>query len=147
MELQGQKPKQNYSKYLGAKMNISQCSPMQINNINKKYITEPKITFAYQLNLTKSSAKPINPLNEKIILEHVESSWRQECPVGERRIVDTDWVRLTFKKIPTEGTFNLLQDPNDGAEPFYIFERVPYTQLSGQTPQAELMPSINIDDE
>ena len=120
---------------------------MQVNNRNKKYITEPKITFAYQLNLTKSSAKPINPLNEKVILEHVESCWRQECSVGDRRIVDTDWVRLTFKKIPTEGTFNLIQDPDDGAEPFYIFERVPYTQLSGQTPQAELMPSINIDDE
>ena len=98
-------------------MSISQCSPMQINNINKKYITEPKITFEYQLNLSKSSSKPINPLNEKIILEHVESCWRQECLVGDRRIVNTDWVRLTFRKIPTEGTFNLIQDPDDMGNP------------------------------
>lgn len=39
------------------------------------------------------------------------------------------WVKLLFKDIPEFGTFDLIQDPKDNEDPYYIFYNIPFEEL------------------
>ncbi len=109
------------------------AQPLAIGSLNTLVIRFPGIAFMYQIDLDVPSAK-----NDEITLEHNESDWAQIIKVADLTEVEEDWVELFFTGVPKTGSFNLLQDPKDDEEPFYVFWDVPYEELGNLTPEAKV---------
>ena len=115
-------------------MSTAKPTPMAIGALNKLVIEIPGIDFLYQIDIDSPSAK-----NDELILEHNESDWKEIIKVSNLIEIDTDWVKLFFTNPPKEGTFNLIQDPKDDEDPFYVFWEVAYEDLSNLTAEAQDM--------
>lgn len=89
-----------------------------------EFYTIPPIRILYQIDVDAPGAK-----KEEIILEHNQSDWEQRISVGSLIEFDHDWVELAFHGLPESGTFNLIQDPKDGGDPYFIFDEVPFEKL------------------
>ncbi len=110
---------------------------MAIGGLNKLVIEIPGIAFLYQLDVDAPNAK-----DDEITLEHNDSDWKEVIKVADLQEVDDDWVELFFTNPPQSGTFNLIQDPKDEEEPYFVFWDVPFEELNNQTPEAEEMDII-----
>ncbi len=111
---------------------------MALNSINTLVIPRPDgVSFLYQFDLDASNAK-----NDEITLEHNETPWKKTIAVSSLREISEDWVRLRFEGMPKTGTFNLVQDPKDDEEPYYVFWDVPYDELGDTQPKGEYIPLV-----
>ncbi|MFL0802764.1 MAG: hypothetical protein K6L81_03540 [Agarilytica sp.] len=119
-----------------------QPAPMAIGALNQLVIKIPGIAFMYQLDIDAPNAK-----NDEIVLEHNESDWSEVIKVADLEEVDEDWVELFFTNPPKSGTFNLIQDPKDNEEPYFVFWDIPYEELNNLTPEAEEMDIIPDEEE
>lgn len=117
------------------------CAVLNLNNPLK--VPWPGITFLYQIDGTVEHAK-----DEELILEHNEYDWEHRIKLKDMKVVSDDWVRLLFKCGPRSGTYNLLQDPKDDQEPFFVFREVPFEQLTKLLPDCEAgeMPAEDSED-
>jgi hypothetical protein len=84
----------------------------------------PDLHFAYQIDPHEEEAK-----NDLLILEAEDGSWSHEVAVADLTEIDKHWVELVFPEPPAGVRFNLIQDPKDGDEPFYVFMGATYGEL------------------
>ncbi|MFT5117650.1 MAG: hypothetical protein ACI9NY_001181 [Kiritimatiellia bacterium] len=119
-----------------------QPAPMAIGSLNQLVIEIPGIAFMYQFDIDAPNAK-----NDEIILEHNESDWKEIIKVADLEEVDVDWVELFFTNPPESGTYNLVQDPKDGEDPFYIFWDIAYSDFAELSPEVEEMALIPDEEE
>lgn len=110
-------------------------APMGIGSLNTIAIGASTIKYLYQIDIDAETAK-----NDTITLKHNESDWQCQINVADLKEIDIDWVELVFRDVPKSGTFDLIQDPNDGEEPFYIFYDVAYEDLNNIAPDTEPAP-------
>lgn len=106
------------------------CAIMNQNNPLKA--GWPGITFLYEIDGTAKGAK-----DEELILEHNEYDWEDIVKIKDLKEVSPNWIRLLFKCGPRKGHYNLLQDPKDGEEPFFVFYKVPFEDLKVVLPECE----------
>ena len=106
------------------------CAVLNLNNPLK--IPWPGITFLYQIDSASKHAK-----DEELILEHNEYDWEHRIKLRDMKVVSDDWVRLLFKCGPRSGTYNLLQDPKDDQELFFVFREMPFESLTVVLPECE----------
>ena len=112
--------------------------PMVVGNLNTLVIETPGIAFMYQIDIDAPNAK-----NDEIILQHNDSEWMETIKVSDLEEVEDDWVRLFFTNPPKSGTYNMLQDPKDAEEPFFVFSEIAYEDLTKLTPEVEEMALIS----
>ncbi len=105
---------------------------MTLGSLNTIALNIPSAKYMYQIDMDAGNA-----MNDEIILKHNESDWNQIVKVCNLTVEDDDWVKLVFRNIPESGTFNLIQDPKDDEEPFFIFWDIPFEDLKNVTPEAE----------
>lgn len=114
----------------------AQSCEMMVNNVNKLILIKSNFVFLYQID-------PNSPhySDEKLTLINSEANWQKTLPIP-RNCLGENWVKIKFTDIPEEGSFDLLQDPNDGQPAYYIFDQVPYAELNNQTPETTAMAEI-----
>jgi hypothetical protein len=84
----------------------------------------PDLRFLYQLDTHAPNVE-----NDTLALETEDGSWSHELAVSGLSEVYPGWVELVFPEPPSGQTFNLIQDPKDGQDPFYVFHGIGYGEL------------------
>jgi hypothetical protein len=79
--------------------------------------------------LLQCDPKAPHAQNDLLILETEDGSWRHELAVGQLSEVEPHYVEAIFPAPPMGALLNLLKDPKDDEEPFFVFRGVSAREL------------------
>jgi len=81
-------------------------------------------TINHHMDIHEESAK-----NDLVILETTDGSWKHTLGVKDMKELSPNWVEMVFPGAPKGKVFNLIKDPKDGVDPYYLFQDVGYDEL------------------
>jgi len=115
---------QTKSKTEFSDINIDQKSALSLEKVNRYHLKSEVLVLFFELDTDLPHVK-----NDTIILQTTDSSWKQEIQVSELTEYKTNWVKLSFYNPPKEAQFDLIQDPKDDDDPFYIFHDIRFNEM------------------
>jgi len=89
-----------------------------------KLVVSDGITIHHQMDIHEESAQ-----NDLVILETTDGSWKHTLGVKDMKELSPNWVEMVFPGAPKGKVFNLIKDPKDGIDPYFLFQEVGYDEL------------------
>jgi len=115
---------QTKSKTEFSDISIEQKSALSLEKVNRYYLKSEVLVLFFELDTDLPHVK-----NDRIILQTTDGSWKQEVQVSELTEYKTNWVKLSFYNPPKKAQFDLIQDPKDDDDPFYIFHNISFNEM------------------
>ncbi len=113
------KPKTDFSE-----IRIKEKNQLVLEKINRYRLNSLMLVLFYELDTNLPYVQ-----NDIITLQTTDGSWQQEIKVSDLTEYKTDWVKLKFINPPQNAKFDLIQDPKDDDEPFYIFKNISFSEI------------------
>lgn len=93
---------------------------------------EKTFKFMYEIWRPINNGEEVGSINNDIItLEAVGGGYKEKVCLADAQHVIGHWYRLEFPDPKGKGSkFNMIHDPKDGYEPYFVFKERSYSKLS-----------------